>query len=60
LCGPVWRRNSQIYSAAQSRDQASLVFALAAKMVRNSVLSEYVDGQGQCQGAFLCTNRSSL
>jgi phage terminase large subunit-like protein len=42
LCGPVWRRNSQIYSAAQSRDQASLVFALAAKMVRNSVLSEYV------------------
>jgi phage terminase large subunit-like protein len=36
LCGPAHRRNSQIFSAAQSRDQASLVFGLAAKMVRMS------------------------
>lgn len=34
LVGPTARRNSQIYSAAQSRDQASLVFNLAAKMIR--------------------------
>jgi phage terminase large subunit-like protein len=34
LCGPEARKNSQIYSAAQSRDQAALVFNLAAKMVR--------------------------
>ena len=34
LCGPRHRRNSQLYSAAQSRDQAGLLFALAAKMVR--------------------------
>jgi phage terminase large subunit-like protein len=36
LCGPEGQanRNSQIYSAAQSRDQAALVFSLAAKMVR--------------------------
>jgi phage terminase large subunit-like protein len=34
LVGPVARRNSHIYSAAQSRDQAAIVFALAAKMVR--------------------------
>jgi phage terminase large subunit-like protein len=36
LAGPEALPNSQIYSAAQSRDQASLVFELAAKMVRLS------------------------
>jgi len=36
LCGPEARRNSQLYSAAQSRDQASLIFSLAAKIVRMS------------------------
>lgn len=36
LVGPVARRNAQIFSAAQSRDQASIVFSLAAKMVRMS------------------------
>lgn len=34
LVGPESRRNAQIYSSAQSRDQASIVFSLAAKMVR--------------------------
>jgi phage terminase large subunit-like protein len=43
LCGPEAKRNSQIYSAAQSRDQAALIFGLAAKMVRlNSALRETV------------------
>ncbi|HSH29763.1 MAG TPA: terminase TerL endonuclease subunit [Thiohalobacter sp.] len=43
LVGPEARPNSQLYSAAQSRDQASILFALAAKMVRLSVdLSQYV------------------
>ena len=36
LCGPEAKANSQLYSAAQSREQASLLFALAAKMVRMS------------------------
>jgi phage terminase large subunit-like protein len=36
LCGPQARANSQLYSAAQSRDQAAIIFALAAKMVRLS------------------------
>ncbi len=36
LCGPEARANSQLFSAAQSRDQASVLFALAAKMVRMS------------------------
>lgn len=35
-CGPEARANSQLYSAAQSRDQASILFALAAKVVRMS------------------------
>jgi phage terminase large subunit-like protein len=38
LCGPMAqaRPNSQLFSTAQSREQASLIFALAAKMVRMS------------------------
>ena len=36
LCGPEARANSQMYSAAQSRDQAALIFDLAAKCVRLS------------------------
>lgn len=36
LCGPEHRLNSQLYSAAQSRDQAAILFGLAAKIVRLS------------------------
>ena len=36
LCGPEARENSQLYSAAQSREQAAVLFALAAKSVRMS------------------------
>lgn len=36
LCGPEAIRNSQLYSAAQSRDQAALLFNLAAKCARLS------------------------
>lgn len=35
-CGPEAKPNSQLLSAAQSRDQAALLFELAAKMVRMS------------------------
>lgn len=43
LCGPEARLNGQLYSAAQSRDQAAILFELAAKMVRMSPsLVEYV------------------
>jgi len=43
LCGPEARFNSQLFSAAQSRDQASILFALAAKMVRmDALLSDLV------------------
>lgn len=36
LVGPEHRRNSQLYSAAQSRDQAAILFNLASKIVRMS------------------------
>jgi len=43
LCGPEARPNSQLFSAAQSRDQAAILFSLAAKVVRMSPdLSAYV------------------
>jgi phage terminase large subunit-like protein len=45
LCGPPARNkpNSQLYSAAQSRDQAGIIFSLAAKMVRmNPALARIV------------------
>jgi hypothetical protein len=34
ICGPLSRRNSHVYSAARSRDQASLVFTLARKIAQ--------------------------
>jgi phage terminase large subunit-like protein len=45
LCGPPARNkpNSQLFSAAQSRDQAAILFSLAAKMIRlNSQLVRIV------------------
>lgn len=43
LCGPEAVPNSQLYSSAQSRDQAAVLFELAAKMVRLSeTLAPYV------------------
>ncbi len=36
LVGPEAKENSQLYSAAQSREQASVLFSLAAKIVRFS------------------------
>lgn len=43
LVGPEARRNGHIFSAAQSRDQAAIVFDLAAKMARLSPdLAEHV------------------
>src|SRR5690606_36320796 len=44
LGGPEAKRNSQLYSAAQSRDQAAILFELASKMIRMSpVLSAYAE-----------------
>lgn len=42
LCGYKHKVNSQLYSAAQSRDQAALLFNLAAKIVRMTALQRVV------------------
>jgi phage terminase large subunit-like protein len=43
LVGPEAAPNSQLYSAARSRDQAAILFNLASKMCRmNPVLMQYV------------------
>ena len=34
VAGPAFRPNAQVYSSAQSRDQAAIIFGYAAKMVR--------------------------
>jgi phage terminase large subunit-like protein len=36
LCGPRYRPNSQLFSTAQSREQAALIFQFASKIVRMS------------------------
>jgi phage terminase large subunit-like protein len=36
LCGPEYRPNASIYSCAQSRDQAAIIFDRASKMVKLS------------------------
>ena len=36
LCGPEHKPNGQLFSSAQSREQAAVIFALAAKIVRMS------------------------
>ena len=36
LCGPEYRPNGSIYSCAQSRDQAAIIFDRASKMVKMS------------------------
>jgi len=44
IAGPEARPNSQLYSAAQSRDQAAILFSLGAKIVRISPsLAQYVE-----------------
>ena len=43
LCGPEAKANSQLYSAAQSREQAGILFRLASQIVRMSPdLAQYV------------------
>ncbi len=43
LCGPEARPNGQLYSAAQSREQAGILFGLASKIVRLSPeLRQYI------------------
>lgn len=60
LCGPRSRVNSQLYSAAQSRDQASLLFNLAAKMIRMSPDLSAAVGIRDTAKQLFCKDRGTL
>ena len=60
LCGPEARANSQLYSAAQSRDQAAILYGLAAKIVRLSpAITEYVTPRETAKQLF-CSDLGTL
>lgn len=60
LVGPEARANSQLYSAAQSRDQAGILFSLAAKMVRMCpTLNQYVGVRDTAKQLY-CTELGTL
>jgi phage terminase large subunit-like protein len=60
LAGPESRPNSQLYSAAQSRDQAGILFSLAAKIVRLSPsLSGHVGIRDTAKQLY-CAERGTL
>ena len=60
LCGPESRPNSQLFSAAQSREQAAILFALASKDVRMSPdLKDWVVVRDSLKQVF-CPERGTL
>jgi phage terminase large subunit-like protein len=60
LVGPESRPNSQLFSAAQSRDQASVLFALAAKIVRQSADLNAAIGIRDTAKQLYCAERGTL
>lgn len=60
LVGPEARPNSQLFSAAQSRDQAAVLFALASKIARLSPgLRDYVGVRDTAKQLY-CTDLGTL
>lgn len=60
LVGPESRPNSQLFSAAQSRDQAAVLFALAAKIVRMSPDLNAAVGVRDSGKQLYCEERGTL
>lgn len=60
LCGPEAKPNSQLYSAAQSRDQAAILFSLAAKVVRMSPDLGQVVGIKDTAKQLVCTDLGTV
>jgi len=60
LCGPEAKENSQLYSAAQSREQAGLLFSLAAKIVRMSPDLNDVVGIRDTAKQLFCSDLGTL
>jgi phage terminase large subunit-like protein len=60
LCGPAAQANSQLYSTAKSREQAAVLFEMAAKIVRLSPeLSEYVTIRDTAK-QLVCAGRGTI
>jgi HTH-like domain len=59
LCGPEHRINSQTFSCAQSRDQAAVLFSLAAKIVprRKNAAAAWARLRAGAQRMRLCAGR---
>lgn len=60
LAGPEAKANSQLFSAAQSRDQAAILFSLAAKMVRMSPELSSVVGIRDTAKQLYCSELGTL
>lgn len=60
LCGPEAKQNSQLFSAAQSREQASLLFSLAAKSIRMSPTLNSVVGIRDTAKQLFCPGLGTL
>lgn len=60
IAGPESRPNSQLFSAAQSRDQAAVLFELAAKIVRMSPSLKSVVTIRDTAKQLLCPERGSI
>lgn len=60
LCGPESVPNSQLFSTALSRDQAAVLFALAAKIVRMSPEIDEVVGIRDTAKQLYCNERGTL
>ncbi len=60
LVGPEAKPNSQLFSVAQSRDQASVLFSLAAKMIRLSPELESFCGIRDTAKQIYCTELGTL
>jgi len=60
LCGPESTQNSQLYSTGQSREQAAVIYALAAKMVRASQEIRAVVACRESAKELVCPERGTV
>ena len=60
LCGPESAQNSQLYSTGQSREQAAVIYALAAKMILASVDLRGVVSCRETAKELVCPERGTV
>lgn len=60
ICGPASEPNSQLYSTGQSREQAAVIYELAAKMVRMSPEISQVCSLRDAAKEIVCHERGTI